>query len=396
MMAVLDDRGRLFGRINLIDAAVGAFVVLLLPIAYGAFLLFRPARPTITSVDPAQITYIEERAAGGTRVEGKLKVHGTALRPTLRAMIGTQEAVGFLFETPAAADVLFGEIASGTHDLVLYDGVQEVARARNAVTVSRKPVAQMARVLAIGALITLDRATAEALKPSEAPNVSGTTRTIVALGPLEPDYRRVGFNGGAIDVRVEPLYQRQAAVLVSCELAAAQECRADGSSIGVLDRILTIPTASDPVRFLIRGIVPATPPVAATLSARFVASPQVIDRVRTGDRDLPALALDGRGATIASIERRPDVAGQLSYGFDVADRSGDRGSVESGQTSIPDRFGVADVVVRLGVDITPLGWRYRGQALRVGGTLTFTTEMYTMRGSILGLTASAVMSDGAQ
>src|SRR5919109_4319074 len=117
MPTLVDDRGRLFGRINLIDAAVGAFVVLLVPLGYSAFLLFRPARPAITSVEHAQITLIEERAAGGTHVEGKLKVHGTGLRPTLRAAIGSHEAVGFLFQTPRTADVLFGDLPVGTYDL---------------------------------------------------------------------------------------------------------------------------------------------------------------------------------------------------------------------------------------------------------------------------------------
>ena len=76
-------------------------------------------------------------------------MHGTGLRPTLRAAIGDHDAVGFLFETPTTADVLFGDLGAGTYDLVLYDGVQEVARARNAVTVPRKPTTQMVRVLAI-------------------------------------------------------------------------------------------------------------------------------------------------------------------------------------------------------------------------------------------------------
>ena len=140
MTPVVDERGRLFGRINLVDAAIGAFVIVLIPLAYGTVLLFRPSKPTITSVDHAQMTNVEERAGGGTRIDGKLKIHGTGLRPTLRATIGEQDAVGFLFETPSSADVLFGAIRPGIHDLVLYDGVQEVARSKDAVTISPPPV----------------------------------------------------------------------------------------------------------------------------------------------------------------------------------------------------------------------------------------------------------------
>ena len=42
IVTVLDDRGRLFGRVNLVDASVVGFIVLLIPVAYGTWLLFRP------------------------------------------------------------------------------------------------------------------------------------------------------------------------------------------------------------------------------------------------------------------------------------------------------------------------------------------------------------------
>ena len=32
-MTIIDERGRLFGRLNAIDAVVGAFVLLLIPLA---------------------------------------------------------------------------------------------------------------------------------------------------------------------------------------------------------------------------------------------------------------------------------------------------------------------------------------------------------------------------
>src|SRR5262245_66460339 len=107
---------RLFGRINIVDAAIGLFVLALIPAAYFSFLLFRTAKPVITSVDPAQLTYIEERASAGTQLSGKLKVHGRGLQPLLRASIGKQEAIAFIFESPESADVLFGELPPGDHD----------------------------------------------------------------------------------------------------------------------------------------------------------------------------------------------------------------------------------------------------------------------------------------
>ena len=384
MTALVDERGRLFGRINLVDAAIGAFVVVLIPLAYGTILLFRPSKPTITSVDHAQMTNVEERAGGGTRIDGKLKVHGTGLRPTLRATIGQQDAVGFLFETPSSADVLFGGLAPGTHDLVLYDGVQEVARAKDAVTIALPPVPVSARVLAVGAFIGLDEPTAERLSASAPSSSTDASPTIIALGPSIPDYRRVGFSGGLIDLPVEGRLQRPAAVLIACELIGGQECRVEGASLGLLERTMLVPVPKGLVKLLIHELAPSTPPLATTVRVRFAGHPEVLDRVAARDRDMSWLSLDGRGAEIQSLARRPDVAGQLFFGSSESDRNGERTTV-SGQASIPERLAVVDAVLRLGADRSPLGWRYRGQSLRAGGAFTFTTDSYTVRGSILSV-----------
>ena len=40
-MSLVDDRGRVGGSINLIDAIVVVLIVVLVPLAYGAYLLFR-------------------------------------------------------------------------------------------------------------------------------------------------------------------------------------------------------------------------------------------------------------------------------------------------------------------------------------------------------------------
>ena len=59
-MTLIDRDGRVFGRFNLVDAAVAAFILLLLPIGYATYLLFRPSQPVIDSVTQVEITN-EER-----------------------------------------------------------------------------------------------------------------------------------------------------------------------------------------------------------------------------------------------------------------------------------------------------------------------------------------------
>jgi len=121
-------------RLNLFDASIAAFVIVLIPIAYGTYRLFRTPRPAISSVRRVEITK-EERRVGGPNLVAKLKVQGSGLRPMLRASIDEVPAIGFVFENPNSADLLVGAVPPGSHDLVLYDGVQEVARAPKAVEI---------------------------------------------------------------------------------------------------------------------------------------------------------------------------------------------------------------------------------------------------------------------
>jgi hypothetical protein len=101
-MALIDTDGRLFGRVNLFDAAVAGVAVVLIPIAYGTFLLFRVPAPRIASVERVPITQEERRVAGGNRLTAKLKVRGSGLRPMLQASIDDTRSLGFVFENPHA------------------------------------------------------------------------------------------------------------------------------------------------------------------------------------------------------------------------------------------------------------------------------------------------------
>ena len=74
-MTIVDDHGRVFGRINLVDAAVAGLVLLLIPLAYGTYLLFQPAAPRIDSVSPSIITREERRIGVGGNLTAKFKVY---------------------------------------------------------------------------------------------------------------------------------------------------------------------------------------------------------------------------------------------------------------------------------------------------------------------------------
>ena len=133
VMSVIDKDGRVFGRLNLVDAGILLFVLLLIPAGYATFLLFRTEKPTIESVTIVALGNEERRVSSGTILTAKLKVKGSGFNPLMRARIDSIDAVGMVYENPNSVDVIVGVVPPGKHDLVLYDGVQEVARASGAV-----------------------------------------------------------------------------------------------------------------------------------------------------------------------------------------------------------------------------------------------------------------------
>jgi hypothetical protein len=131
-MPVIDERGRLFGRINVIDAAVAFLVLLLIPLAYGAFMLFRAPAPKILSLTPQTLV----NQPGAT-----IHLTGEDLRPFLRAQLGTYESDGFLLGSTTAAEIKVpARIPPGTYDLTLSDEAQVLARVPGAVTIAAPPV----------------------------------------------------------------------------------------------------------------------------------------------------------------------------------------------------------------------------------------------------------------
>src|SRR5262249_17538445 len=55
VMALVDERGRVAGRVNLIDGVIAAVIVVMIPLAIGAYLLFRNPRPKLTNIAPTTL-----------------------------------------------------------------------------------------------------------------------------------------------------------------------------------------------------------------------------------------------------------------------------------------------------------------------------------------------------
>jgi len=352
----IDDHGRLFGRVNVVDAAIGAFVLGLLPIAYGTFLLFRPSAPRITSVVRVPITMEERRLAGGSRLAAKLKVRGSGFRPMLRASIDEASALGFVFENPNSADVLVGEVAPGTHDLVIYDGVQEVARSAGAVTIQAVPPA---RIRVTGTLFDLDESTAAALHPGPlTPGATVSQADIVQLGNVRPGRHRLTTDQGSADVTVAGRFERPVVMMVQCDLDPQNEgCAVGGVPLATtpLPVIRLVGPASTALSLAVDELLPAEPSRRAVARIRFTGAAEMLDMIRTGDRDN---TLDERAAIVGPVEPPRAINGAA----------------------------VRDATLTLGVDDSRDGWRYRGRNVSPGAAFTLTTGRYVASGSVIALT----------
>ena len=346
-MSFVDNRGRLFGRINLVDAFIVGFLVVLIPVAYGTYLLFRPAKPRIDSVSISILTKEEYRIASGAVLTAKLKVRGTNLNPLLRASIGNSPALGFVFENPNSADVLVGQVGPDDHDLILYDGIQEVARAAGAFRIPPTQPGLTWFIRGVGRLTNLAPNVAEGLKvgfafPEKAPELE-----IIALGPIQQGRSSVRFATSKFDAPVEGVVEREAVLKIRCDSTIAENPCAVGARSTSADRVpLTFngPTAS--FTFIVREVLPATSGQQARIQVRLSGGPHLAS-LKVGDRDV---FLDERAAVVTAIDSRgPDAV---------------------------------TVKLDLRLDESREGWRYRDQRVRPGAPFAFATDKYEATGQI--------------
>lgn len=350
-MSIVDERGRLFGRVNLVDGAVAAFVLVLIPVAYGTMLLFRPAVPHVDSVTQVDISNAERRIANGAYLVAKLKVKGTGLNPMLRATIGGTPAVAFVFENPNSADVLVGQIPIGTHDLILMDGVQEVARAAGAVTIQS---AVAAPITAVGWLTELDSAFADGLKPGYAfPEVNPAIQ-IRSVGQRRPARLGITLGDTRSDLSKDGSFEREIVASLNCDPpSASSPCNVGGVPlVGPTPIIVTFVGANRTLVFAIMEVFPASPPTRVRVRA-FLASSPAVAMVKAGDRDT---LLDQRGAQVIAL-----------------------GAQRGGQV----------VTLDLGVDDSRDGWRYRGRPVKPGLPFTLSTDRYEVTGQVISVEVSA-------
>jgi hypothetical protein len=157
-MPLIDAKGRLLG-LNIVDAAVLAFVLLLVPVGYAAVSLFRVRPPVVEKVEPA-----EQFVGSNVRI----RLYGRHFRPVFRLVVShtgepftvtgvrlgdapsqehpdsAQHIAGVpLVETPTVVEFLLPPtLPPGQYDVRLYDLTQELAHIKRAFVLKPRQVVE--------------------------------------------------------------------------------------------------------------------------------------------------------------------------------------------------------------------------------------------------------------
>lgn len=260
-MPVLDDHGRLFGKVNIIDAVVGVFVVILIPVAYLAFVLFRVPIPTITSVQPAQITENQETT---------VQLIGEDFRSFLGARVGTAYST-FLIQDPMHAEIRVPPLPAGTYDLLLFDEMQQLTRMADALEVVPvpEPVPDPFVVLQAGGyFIGLVEPDVSQVQVGETfGRQTGAMAEVLAIRPPEDDLYDIVIGTTVVTAPRVGRMRVPAIIRVTCVFGTAEgqevgRCQV-GSTLVTPNATIRLPgmIGSAPVSFLIRTVDPVGSPL---------------------------------------------------------------------------------------------------------------------------------------
>lgn len=379
-MPLIDDRGRVFGKVNLIDALVGFVLLGLIPLAYGAFLLFRVPRPRITSVTPAQLVEFQP---------GSVQIAGEDFRPFLLAKVGAV-ASDFLVLTPKQAEIRVpATLSAGTYDISLADQGQVLMVKPGALTVMPASAVRL-DVQVLGAFVGLNAEDAGLIKVTstfQSAAAAAPIAEVVAIRPPEPGTSRVklGTNvfakGTLADLRV-PAIVRLHCTVINAECRVADTVAAQNGTITLpweAPRSEGQPARTTPsqVKFAVDQVFPAGMrvqfPTLATLRVQFVAAPEIFNVIKKGDMDVSGMVTETDGAVLEDVGSERQTTTVNANSEPLLRRS----------LQVPQPMMTFKGTLRVPLMFTPLGWSYHDQLVKVGAVFNFETASGAMTGWIL-------------
>jgi hypothetical protein len=377
-MPIIDERGRLFGRFNLVDAAVGLLVLVLLPAAYGAYRLFKDPVPTLTGVFPNTL-----RQGPNLQVE----VRGTNFRPYMRVSFNGLQGRTFLFNSPTNAIVQLADMPPGKYDVILYDYMQEVARIPGGFTLETQPLPPMITVDVSGVLTSLTPEQVAKIQPGHKfPEAGDAAAEILTVGRAQPEelHIRTG-DKSTLTVPMNGSVQLPVRMRTRCFVEmttdGALRCTVGGVALGP-DANVRYPGLGTAMNLRVSDVHYPGRSRTAAVRVRFLVSNDVLGRLKNGDQDLGARAHPaGEMATLVSFSERGDGSASMLRDERV------RQSIPAG------RLVLVEAVLTVPVQEAALGWLYKENLVKAGAPFSFETASYTMDGGVIDITVKDTQSD---
>jgi hypothetical protein len=363
-MTLVDHQGRVLGRWNVADVFVTLFLLLLIPLLYGGYLLFRPAPATVIAVEPA-------RVQAGKQVD--VTVSGTNLRPYMRLSFNEHQGVTFLFADASKAVVRTKEMPPGIYDVILYDQAQERSRLPRAFEVVAAPQAETQLDL-VGMFTAITEPQVKQLKQGTAFEGVGT---VTQLGTPLPSATRTSVASGLLlDVPSRNAVNLPAVIRADCTLtqrAGVVNCMAQETAL-LEDVVLRTLGGAGDLLFQIDQIRTTQPMEPVTVRVRMSGDRAALDRLRVGDRDIRRHNEFTAAGTIVSLDSARSAAPSIGISVPTSPVA---------EPYVVVDLGVREVVMRVPAQRLADGWYYAGRKLTTGGVLAFHGSDYELRGIIL-------------
>jgi hypothetical protein len=367
-MPIVDDRGRVAGRVNLIDALVAVFLLVLVPFGYGAYLLFRTPKPKLVGIAPTTVYQGPNLRIG---------ISGLNLRPFMRVSFDTIQGRTFLIGSTKFAAIDLPDLAPGTYDVVLYDYMQEVDRLPKALTVLPLAPQPEAEMEVAGSFVyvpgTAPIAVGEKFPPKGEPIAE-----VISVGQPMAAEMRIRSGDVAVGVPLPGYREVPATLRVKCSVGANPDgtlhCSVQGPqalAIVAPDSNLTLPGPNGWVNFQIAEAHTTVKLPAARARVTFIVTPALLTRIKVGDTDRgPGANASGSGARIVSLD-----------GVAAASAS----AVAHGPIMAGDARALT-ATLQVPIQQAAGGWSYKREPFKIGGPFTFETAEYVVHGEIADMT----------
>jgi hypothetical protein len=269
--------------------------------------------------------------------------------------------------------------------VALYDEAKELGRLSGALTVVPHVIQRSATLRVGGKFRGLAQAVADGLKAGVKFGDEGQEPIAEILGAdlPAPEERWLDAGDTTISIPVEQQRQVAATLRLGCTLDG-RVCKVGESTIAPRATIELPGSKGGRVSFYIEEVGPNRDPVDLQADVRFLTTPAILPLVRVGDRDTagvshPVVMAWLTGSPVAqTLSGQASIETQISAGVQIQ-RFG---------ATVAEPIAVIDAPVHIRADETPFGWTFKGQQVKAGGTFTFDSGRYVMRGWIRSLKRS--------